>query len=137
SGQTGSRFEHSFTVSSALRRLPDVDLWQFQAPRVNTIEPLVISFDRPFDRQLVRSAITVFGEAGRRIDGTVSVEGYEETWRFQPDIPWSTSKIQIVVDARLEDVAGNNFRDLLDHSVETDLQALDHQTVLLELPPNL
>jgi hypothetical protein len=37
-----------------------------------------------------------------------------------------------VVDARLEEVAGNNFRDLLDHSVEADLKSIDH--IALDIP---
>lgn len=135
-GQETPRFEKPFTVSAALRHLPDIDLWQIQAPKMTTGKPLVITFDRPFDQQLVQTAITVRDEQGRRIPGAVSVKNNEQTWRFQPDEPWATPTIRIVVDARLEDIAGNNFRDLLDHSVGTDAQAIDQQMIDVDLTPN-
>lgn len=132
-GQRAPRFEKSFKVSAPLRRLPDVDLWQFLTPRQTTNDSLGISFDRPFDQQLAKTAITVFGDDARKITGTVLVEDHEQTWRFQPDEPWATSTVRIAVDAHLEDVAGNNFKDLLDHAVGTRLQVSDQKNILLKL----
>lgn len=136
SGQEAPHFEKHFAVSKALRNLPNTALWQFQRPRAATDDPMVISFDRPFDQQLAQTAITIRDADGQNIAGTVSVEDHEKTWRFLPSDPWATARIRVVVDAHLEDVAGNNFRDLLDHSVGTDLQTMDHKTILLELMPS-
>lgn len=132
-GQDVSRFQQSFTVSPALRSLPDVDLWRIEPPTLNTDAPLIIMFDRPFDHQLARSAITVRDLDGRRISGAVVLTDHEQTWRFEPDAPWSTSKVQIAVDTRLEDVAGNNFRDLLDHAFGTDMGAQDQETITIDV----
>lgn len=126
-------FEKSFSVSKALRTLPDTNSWAIVPPEVLTREPLLIEFDRPFDYQLVESSITVLDKAGQLIPGAVSIERHEKTWRFEPQNVWKEKLIQIVVDARLEDVAGNNFKDLLDHSVKTETKSIDQQVFTVEL----
>lgn len=133
--QEAASFEHTFLVSGALRSLPTTDLWQAQDPRTSTRDPLVITFDRPFDEQMLQSAIRVFGANGEPILGSVSVEDAEREWRFTPEDIWTTSTLQIVVDANLEDVAGNNFKEVLDHAVGTQALTIDHQTLVITLQP--
>lgn len=133
-GQGAPAFVHAFTVSPALRVLPDPGLWQFQRPRVGTLDPLVITFDRPFDQHLAQSAIVVLDAKGARVGGAVSIEDHGQAWRLQPSAPWAGG-IQITVDARLEDVAGNNFKDLLDHAVGTKPQEVDQIVIALDLLP--
>lgn len=132
---TAPRFEKPFTVSQALRTLPDTDLWQISLPRTSTREPLVIEFDRPFDRELAQAGITVLNLDGHFIPGTVFVENHEKTWRFKPQAAWPDQSVQIKVDARLEDVAGNNFTELLDHSVGIDVETMNSKRITLELQP--
>jgi hypothetical protein len=128
-----SRYERSFTVSPALRSLPDVGLWHVQPPKLATDTPLVIAFDRPFDHQQAQNAIAVRDATGRRIGGTVILEDHQQTWRFEPDAPWPSSRVQIVVDTHFEDVAGNNFRDLLDHSLGADRLTQDQETITIDV----
>ena len=135
-GQESLRFEQQFTVSQALRTLPDTNLWQFQRPRIATRDPLVIEFDRPFDLLLAQTAITVLDQEEQVVPGTVSVENFERRWRFQPEKVWTTETVLIVVDARLEDVAGNNLRELLDRYVDADVGSIDQKTIALDLGPS-
>jgi hypothetical protein len=123
--QKAPRFEKSFSVIPALRTLPDTNLWRVKSPKTLTLEPLVIEFDRPFDYQLAQNGISVLSKEGYPISGTVSVEDNEKTWRFNPDKQWTSESVKIAVDARMEDVAGNNFKDLLDHAIETGLKSTD------------
>lgn len=132
-GQDAPSFEHVFTASDALRNLPDTALWQFETPRISTRDPLLITFDRPFDRQMSHSAITVLDAGGQVVSGLVSIEDAEQTWRFAPHDVWTTQSLSIVADATFEDVAGNNLRELLDHSVGIEPRAIDQQTVTLAL----
>ncbi|MBX2801790.1 MAG: hypothetical protein KTR31_29190 [Myxococcales bacterium] len=44
-------------------------------------------------------------------------------WRFTPDEAWASGELWLVVDSALEDVAGNNFRDLLDDVVRSEAHA--------------
>ncbi len=119
------RFEKVFSVTSALRTLPDTKLWKIESPEISTVEPLVIKFDRPFDNQLAQSSISVFNQEGNLISGAVTVDSNEKIWRFQPEKKWKGDALQIAVDAQFEDVAGNNFKDLLDHSVKTDVKSIN------------
>ncbi|MEM9582190.1 MAG: hypothetical protein AAGA08_03670 [Pseudomonadota bacterium] len=131
-----SRFETSFTVTPALRTLPSVDLWDIDAPQTASTAPLTITFDRPFDQQQARSLITLHDADGHRIRGTVDLTDHEQTWQFTPDTPWSERDVQIVVDTKLEDVAGNNFRELLDHAYQADNAAADQTVIVMDIKLN-
>jgi hypothetical protein len=108
-------FTKQFTVAAPLRELPDVGLWDTTPPCVGTSEPLRIVFDRPFDRHLLLQTMRIVSEGGDFIEGTVEITNGERHWAFFPDDIWHTDGVQVLVSAELEDVAANNFRDLLDH----------------------
>jgi hypothetical protein len=110
-------FSKSFGVGPALRERPNVGRWRWQPPRPGTREELRIAFDRPFDRHLLDDALHVVDADGQQVDGTMHPGDYETSWSFTPDEPWTTADVRIVVDDALEDVAGNNFRELLDRDV--------------------
>ena len=107
----------TFKVSSALRSLPSMSNWQFVRPRVHSRDPLLIHFDRVFDFQQLHKAIAVIDGSGQLVAGKVSIINGGHQWRFIPQEEWQENSITVVVDATLEDVAGNNFIDLLDHKV--------------------
>lgn len=112
-------FERSFLVSGALRTRPDVSLWTVNAPCAGTRDPLTVSFDRPFDRHLLAHALRLETGDALGIDGTIQIEDMERTWSFTPQQPWPLGDLRLVGNPILEDVAGNNFRDLLDHVAGT------------------
>lgn len=117
-------FSKAFTVSSALRERPDAGLWKVAPPCVGTTDPLQITLDRPFDRHLLSKDIQVVSEDGQIVEGTVQVGVGETSWRFTPNKAWTQKELVVVASSELEDVAGNNFRDLLDHLETTkDAQA--------------
>ena len=49
------------------------------------------------------------------VHGTIEIGDEEHTWKFTPLQPWPAEELHLVADPALEDVAGNNFHDLLDH----------------------
>lgn len=110
-----SAFTRTFQVSDPLRTRPDASLWNANAPCVGTVEPLTIAFDRPFDRHLLMQALRVETEEGAAIYGMIEIADAEHQWSFTPHQPWSLEDLNLVANPTLEDVAGNNFRDLLDH----------------------
>lgn len=124
-------FEKTFTANEALRTLPDTQLWTTQLPGRNSNDPIVIEFDRPFDYELLKSSITVLSADGHPINGEISIRNNEHTWVFTPEAHWSQDQIKIRVDSHLEDVAGNNFRDLLDHAMGTQQNSAD--AIVMEL----
>ena len=110
-------FSKRFRVGASLRERPDVARRKWRPPRPGTREALVIVFDRPFDRHLLDDALHVVDGDGQPVDGTPHTGDNETSWSFTPDEPWTTGDVRIVVGDALEDVAGNNFRELLDGDV--------------------
>ena len=108
-----AEYSKTFTVSEGIRERPDVGRWQALSACAGTREALEVRFDRPFDRHLLTAGIRVVTSDGKRVNGTVHIGESERVWRFTPNEAWAED-VRIVVDGRLEDVAGNNFRDLLD-----------------------
>ena len=123
------RYEKSFTVSNPLRTLPDPALWKILSPAHLSHDPLLIEFDRPFDHALLHSSIWVTDDSGRAITGKISIENQERTWRFNRNGRWNNARIQIAIKNQLEDVAGNNFVELLDHSVAAE-SSKSNQTII-------
>ncbi|NNF64045.1 MAG: hypothetical protein HKN07_07270 [Acidimicrobiia bacterium] len=107
-------FSKHFLVGGALREPPSVERWSWQPPRPGTRDALRIVFDRPFDRHPLDDALCVVAIEGQGIDGEPCVGENESSWSFIPDEPWISSDVRITVDDTLEDVAGNNFRELFD-----------------------
>lgn len=126
-------FSKSFVVSEALRDLPNTDRWNIIAPDFGTQGAIEIRFDRPFDHQLLHKDIRVFSEDGQKISGEIQIGNNENQWRFLPDRPWRTRKVFLIVNSVLEDVAGNNFKDLLDHTVDTETVNISQITIPIAL----
>ncbi|MCH8981173.1 hypothetical protein IH922_04055 [candidate division KSB1 bacterium] len=114
-------YEKRFRVSPALRSVPDPWKWQMTLPSANSFEELTIEFIRPFDHALLRRMFEVRDDKKRVVVGTILVDKMETRWRFKPTNPWQHGDYVVVVDAALEDLAGNNLQGLLDRPVEEEL----------------
>lgn len=110
-----SAFSKPFRVTDALRLRPDANRWRVRAPCAGTRAPLVVTFDRPFDRHVLERALRLEDGAGDLIQGSVKIGSDEQGWTFTPQNVWGAEQVRLVAEETLEDVAGNNFRDLLDH----------------------
>lgn len=130
-------YSKSISVDKGLRELPDSKNWEITSPAIGSIEGVQIKFDRSFDAEQLKTAIRIVDDAGRKISGKVIIDNDETIWRFKPDFAWSDQQIEIVVDAKLEDVAGNNFRDLLDHGVGTEISDIENISIPIELRTSL
>ena len=56
-------------------------------------------------------------ERGRDVLGSAEVGQDETRWLFRPHRPWAVGSYAVIVQADLEDVAGNNLRGPLDRTV--------------------
>jgi hypothetical protein len=77
------------------------------APKAGTRDPLTLTFPKSIDYRSLQTGLTVQGDAGRAVAGTVAVGPDEKSWRFTPAEPWRTGAHRVTVSADLEDVAGN------------------------------
>lgn len=108
-------FKKTFHVAHALRTLPDTNLWTLNLPCVGTVEPLTIELDRPFDRHSLPRSLHIEAVDGVVIEGKIDIENQERFVRFTPNSPWSDNDLRLISSPTLEDVASNNFLNLLDH----------------------
>lgn len=113
-------FTKTFDVSEALRSLPSTHHWFANRPCVGTRAPLTIAFDRPFDRHLLMRSLRIAADEGSVIEGKIDVALAEQIWHFTPNAPWPAEDLRLIADTTLEDVAGNNFHDLLDHVADKE-----------------
>ncbi|MGC4054710.1 MAG: Ig-like domain-containing protein [Paludibaculum sp.] len=97
-------YRKEFRAGPADRTPPDPGKWSIAAPRAGSIEPLVIRFPEPLDFAMLQHELQVTGASGK-----VSVGRGETEWRFTPDHPWRAATYSVVVNTRLEDMAGNQL----------------------------
>ena len=100
--------ERRYSIGPALRSRIDPTAWQLTAPAAGSRTPLRVEFDRPLDHGLLQHCLTVQDGEGRIIEGLAETGAGERIWSFTPDSPWETGEHRLVVDPRLEDVAGNS-----------------------------
>lgn len=112
-----SRASRRYRVGHDERRRVDPGAWRLRRPTRGDMDDLRLDFDRPLDHGLVGRCISVVGPHGRAIDGTTEIGPHERSWAFRPVTPWASGDHRIVVDAVLEDLAGNSVARVFDRDV--------------------
>lgn len=110
-------FRHEWAVGPADHTRPEPAAWTLSGPRAQTREPLEVGFPESLDAALLGHALTVERD-GRAVTGVVAIEPGERGWRFTPDFAWPDAPHELVVDPRLEDLAGNNLRRAFDRDLD-------------------
>ena len=113
-------FEKSFSVVGEDRESPRHNTWNLSAPGAATREAVSLVFPEPLDHALLQDMLAVRTADGEVIAGSIYIGEGEREWFFVPDEPWTEGSYVVVVDAGLEDLAGNNLRRLFDVNLETD-----------------
>ncbi len=78
---------------------------------------LEIDFGEPMDAFLAQETIRFYDRNAQRIDGRVTLFANQSRLRFVPDSEWTGPKIEIRIESRLEDLAGNNLTRRFDSPV--------------------
>lgn len=102
-------FRKDFRVNPPDDAPPDPSKWIVDAPRGETTGPLALRFPEPLDHAMLGRVLSVEDERGGRIEGRVEVDPDATRWRFTPARPWPRGEFRVVVDADLEDLAGNSI----------------------------
>lgn len=122
-------YRKEFRGGPAVRVPPDPKQWRITAPRAGTSAPLVVEFGRSMNYPLLQRMLQIAGPSGR-VAGDIVVERNESLWRFTPGRPWSAGSYRLLVDADLEDVAGNRINQPFDIDVfEKVTQHLTTRTI--------
>lgn len=114
----GECFEHRYDVGPDVREHISPSRWKIAAPEPATCDPLIVDFDRPLDHGLLLRSLVVRGPGGRSVPGSPAVGPEERSWAFVPAVPWPAGRHYLVVDPRLEDLAGNSMVRVFDRDLE-------------------
>lgn len=125
-------FMKRFRTTRADRARPLPGKWQINSPQQGTRQPLRVAFGEPIDRALLDRFLTVHGANGR-ITGSIAVGPRETSWSFTPVDAWSDRELQLRVDGRLEDVAGNTPMRIFDTDLSNEPPPLPQLAIPIEL----
>jgi hypothetical protein len=102
-------YRKRFTVGPPDDVPPDPKTWQVQAPPAGTREKLKVTSPEPLDHALFQRWLSVTDAGGRPVAGQAEVMPGETTWEFTPQEAWRPGDYRLVIDTRLEDLAGNSI----------------------------
>jgi hypothetical protein len=108
----------TYRVGPAMRTRVVPARWDIRWPDPGH-DQLVVRFDRPLDRALVRRCLRLVDERGHPVAGHSGLDMDASVWTFAPASRVGDWRLQI--DPRLEDLAGNSVRRVFDR----DLQRAD------------
>jgi hypothetical protein len=109
--------ERSYDVGPAVRQHVKPADWRIEPPRVDSVEPLRVVFDRPLDRALLEHSLVVLDASSKAVGGRSAIGDGELSWSFRPSLAWRSERYTLSVDSRLEDLAGNSLVRVFDRDL--------------------
>ncbi len=109
--------ERTYSIGPALRSRINPVAWRLTPPASGSQDALRVEFDRPLDHGLLQHCLSVRDGDGSTVEGVGKVGLGEWRWSFTPDAPWQTGEYALVVEPRLEDVAGNSPARVFDRDI--------------------
>ena len=113
-------FRKPFLAVAADEGQPDPKNWAIDRPVAESRSPLRIRFPESLDGALVESALRLLDPRGDEVAGKLAIGPGEASWSFTPEAPWPAGTYQLVVDADLEDLAGNSILRPFEVDVQRD-----------------
>jgi hypothetical protein len=110
-------FVQHYGVGPDLRCLVEPSSWSVDVTPAGSREPLVVHFDRPLDAALLARCVRVVDGTGAPLHGAAAIGAEERSWSFRPASAWEADAHELVVDAVLEDVAGNAIARVFDRDL--------------------
>ena len=121
----------TFTVRTRDSIKPDPKKWMMTLPNKDTKEALIINFKESMDYILARECLNIMDSENNKINGHFSLLKEERELHFYPSVEWKKGNYKIIIEPRLEDLAGNN----LSHLFDTDLDAIKTENVSTNIKP--
>jgi hypothetical protein len=134
--QQGSKLKKAFTknfVTTVRDSIsPAPKSWKITRPRSGST-PLKIAFGESLDYGLLVETMSVVTHDGPIVPGKWQIEDKESTLFFTPDKPWISGTYKLIIETRLEDLAGNNLNRPFDRDV-TDKNLKVGTTRFVDIP---
>lgn len=106
-----------YRVGPDLRGRVDPGRWVLRPPRSHTHDPLRVDFGRVLDHALLTHCLTVIDGRGNDVIARGQSSDGGTAWSFVPHHAWASGPHELLVDATLEDVAGNSVRRVFDRDL--------------------
>lgn len=100
---------------------PDPMNWIIDVPKRGTKGPLKINFDENLDPILALESIKLLIE-DIELSGSLKLSSSGNGILFSPNDFWKAGNYQILINPILEDLAGNNLKDLFDSDIRIPIQ---------------
>jgi hypothetical protein len=68
-----------------------------------------VELGEPLDHALLQRLVWVEDQAGRPVAGEITLDDDDRSWSFTPHAVWHEGHHALVIDRRLEDLAGNRI----------------------------
>jgi hypothetical protein len=102
-------YRKTFRVLPPDEKQPDPKTWKIESPTAGTKAPIAMTSPEALDHALLHRLVWITDVQGRKVNGAVEITKQETSWRFTPTSTWKAGRYQLVVDSRLEDLAGNSI----------------------------
>ncbi len=106
--------EKIYRVTGADRKIVDPVNWTLTSPTIGTFQPLVVDFGEPLDHALINRMITVIDDQGLPVEGKIEAFQEESSISFIPIYHWKSGSYKLLINPKLEDLAGNNLISVFD-----------------------
>lgn len=93
--------------------------WKLTVPKKGTMQTLAVDFGEPLDYQLLQNTLRVLDSRGSQVNGFIKLADGEKKYSFIPTKPWAKGPYTLQIEARLEDLGGNNLNRLFDVDLKT------------------
>jgi hypothetical protein len=113
----GAETAHDFVAGPADLDPPAPGDWALGRPEIDTRGPLTVDLGGPHDHLSLAYRLRVLDAGGNPVRGRIDLGAGERLWRFTPVDPWPDAPHSLVIDERLEDLAGNRPGALFDRPV--------------------
>jgi hypothetical protein len=113
----GAAYEKIFIAGKSDSASPDPDNWVINQPKASTREALTIDLHESLDYLLLKNAIRITDYNGKIIKGSFEPMLKETILSFTPTEAWRPADYLVKIEARLEDLAGNNLNRLFDTDI--------------------
>jgi len=110
-------FTKSFIVGKRDSLSPDPDRWKILPPKAGSQQPLTIDAGEPLDHFLLMESFRVAGKDGNTIKGKFETDQKDKICSFTPAETWVAGNYALLIESKLEDLAGNNLNRPFDRDI--------------------
>jgi hypothetical protein len=120
-GQNGlnlaQTYRKTFVAGKRDELAPDLKQWELQLPKVDTTALLWVKTQESLDHYLLSESIGIVDQNNIPVKGEIRLGKKDDQVVFFPVKPWKAQRYRLQVDARLEDLAGNNLNRVFDRDI--------------------